>query len=455
MRLRLPHPFAFLLIGPLTVPLSVAAQGAPIRVQGTVYDSLRHAPLGGASIMLRAAAPRVGTEIAGTTDSLGHFALDGVPPGAYTIELSHPELAAIGLTTVTADADVAPGRPEIKLFIPSFETFWRYSCGRYPPADSLFLAGFVRRAANSAPVAGATVELSWSDRARGTPADTSWHVHTLSTSTDETGAYGFCGLPTAAGIRIEAQGGNLASGNIDLPIGPSSVRWYDLLVGELDPSGKLPMGAITGRVTRAGGMPLPGATVRIDSQTVVTDSAGRFTLVGVAAGTRQLEFLSVGSRATSATADVRPGRTVSIPGVQLEPVVVLNTVRVEESVFTRLAKGVTERRRIGLGRFIDSTQLRGVYFLEGPFSVMPGTRLVRTRDHKTLLVGKLTAVSECPLNLFIDGARIYDQDYLWSTPADEIAMIEIYPRGLLTPVEFIVPGSVCGAVVVWTKRFNR
>jgi hypothetical protein len=33
-----------------------------------------------------------------------------------------------------------------------------------------------------------------------------------------------------------------------------------------------------------------------------------------------------------------------------------------------------------------------------------------------------------------------------------MAAVEIYPRGLLVPVEFQTPRSTCGVIAIWTKR---
>jgi len=62
------------------------------------------------------------------------------------------------------------------------------------------------------------------------------------------------------------------------------------------------------------------------------------------------------------------------------------------------------------------------------------------------------------LSLWIDGVRqITSSDptiaygILNDLHPDQIAAIEVYPRGATTPVEFATLNSSCGAVVVWTK----
>ena len=97
---------AFLL---LLVPQIAAAQRS---VNGTVYDSLLHAPLRGADVWVR------GSERHTETDADGRFHLDSIPPGRYTLLVSHPGLDSAGLFTLAVPVDAGDGAV-VRLATPS------------------------------------------------------------------------------------------------------------------------------------------------------------------------------------------------------------------------------------------------------------------------------------------------------------------------------------------------
>lgn len=60
----------------------------------------------------------------------------------------------------------------------------------------------------------------------------------------------------------------------------------------------------------------------------------------------------------------------------------------------------------------------------------------------------------CLPTIYIDGIRQWpgDQELLWYMAPADIAVMEVYPRGMLVPAEFLILNSTCGAIVVWTKN---
>lgn len=72
-------------------------------IDGTVFDSTRHAPLAHATIAL------ANTGYTTTTDSLGRFMLDSIPQGQYTLTIAHPAFDALGLAPPRVPLSVAPG----------------------------------------------------------------------------------------------------------------------------------------------------------------------------------------------------------------------------------------------------------------------------------------------------------------------------------------------------------
>lgn len=103
---------ASLLLLPATMRRA-AAQAAPlpaardtsapvtgtVRVTGTVYDSVRSRPLGGAVVQLVRAAELTAARSV-TADSLGRFVIDSVTPGAHLVGFYHPLLDVLGVELV-------------------------------------------------------------------------------------------------------------------------------------------------------------------------------------------------------------------------------------------------------------------------------------------------------------------------------------------------------------------
>src|SRR2546425_1054243 len=70
-------------------------------VEGTVYDSLLHAPLRGADVWVRGREQHV------QTDSDGRFHFDSIAPGRYTLLVSHPGLDSAGVFTLAVPVKIA------------------------------------------------------------------------------------------------------------------------------------------------------------------------------------------------------------------------------------------------------------------------------------------------------------------------------------------------------------
>lgn len=438
----------------LVAALAVLAGVAPhvanaqesITVSGVAYDSLRGAPLGGAVISVP------GTGKTTVADRRGRFEIAGLAPGRHTFTMAHDAVDSLGLTGVSREIDVTDGRAEIRLAIPSFAAFWRAGCQRAAPRDSMLVYGAVRRADNQAPVPNARVEIAWIDLGVRNRRQVTQQAQTLTTQADANGSFGFCGVPRGAGLRIRASTDSAASGIIDLVPSEDRVRWRDLTLGPLLAVDSTSVGAVAGVVLRSGGLPFADARVIMDEVPEArTDSAGRFLLARVPAGTRQLQVLAVGLDAVTRVVDVAVGRTTEIV-VNAERVTTLAPARVVGSPFIRrMAEGIIERQKVGFGTYLDSTDFAAHNTVRSVFEGVAGLA-VRRLGRNFQLVLKESALNECAANLFIDGVRQPDQETLWTLFPEDVKAVEIYKRGSTVPQEFNVLRSTCGAVAVWTRR---
>src|SRR4051812_21698121 len=89
-----------------------------------------------------------------------------------------------------------------------------------------------------------------------------------------------------------------------------------------------------------------------------TDSAGRFQFRDVAVGRHTLEVLAIGTTPYSVNLIVAARDTLDFE-VVLVKTVVLDSVVIEGStVRQEFARAYQERRRVGLGKYMDSTEVR-------------------------------------------------------------------------------------------------
>jgi len=168
-------------------------------VTGSVIDSIHGGvPLAGAVVKI------VDTKLQATTDKNGHFQIDSIPPGEYSLSLIHPLLDTLGVSINTKAVPFQPGAPlAVELAVPSAQTVLEMSCAaawrrRGPSA----LVGKVLDADNDTPLVGATVSLTWKelDLTNLRKRDV---VRKGTVGAD--GTYRICGLPGGIEGNVQAE----------------------------------------------------------------------------------------------------------------------------------------------------------------------------------------------------------------------------------------------------------
>ena len=445
----LPRALVMLIVAAL-VPFAgarqMAAQGGAVAVSGTAYDSLNRAPLAGALVTI------VGTALTSRADSRGRFRFDSVPPGTHTFAAQHAALDTLGFSGISARATVGGEPGLVTIALPSFPTLWRAACGdRGVPKDSGFVYGNVRDATTGSAAPNATVRITWIDLGvtkTKRVTETRWRGQS---GTNEAGDFAICGIPAEVGLRIVAATDSAVSGLIDLPGRGARVQRRDLLLGPI-PSDSVEgsRGTIVGVVTDSGGIPLPDARVVADGVPELrTDSSGRFTARRVPVGSRQVEVLAIGRSPVVTVVDVTPTDTATVFAT-MRRITTLDVVRVTAPAFVRrLVRDLDERRKLGTGYVRDSTEVGRHGTLFSAFFSIPSVRPERLSTSEFYL--SLPAnTGRCVANLVIDGRRASYDELTFLRPAD-VAAVEVYPRRMTAPMEYIRDDN-CGAVSVWTKR---
>jgi hypothetical protein len=436
-------------VGAALVPRAAAQRaGAPVAIRGVAFDSVRDRPLRDATIIV------VGGGTHTTTDSRGRFHFDSVLPGSYTFALQHAVLDSLGFSGLSTRAAITDGHDEIRIAVPSFPTLWRAACPGKPPKDSGFVFGTIRDASVRKPVADATVEATWTDLL----VDRKRHViqrrWRMETRTDATGGYALCGLPGSVGLRLRALVDSArASGAIDLWIQDTRVGRRDLLIGSAvvagDSSGR---GTISGTLTDPAGDPFGNARILMDEAPEVRSGMdGRFTIPDVPSGTRQLEVRGVGMMPLVTTVDV-VDRETAVLALNLTRLTTLAATRVTAATATRrFAADFDARRKSGTAYTMDSSTIKKYDRFASVFYEIPSLRAQERGSEFSLSLpdGK---GGRCAPEVRIDGAEAAF-GHLADLFTHEVAALEVYPRGMGIPMEFLRPGiqPVCGMVLVWTK----
>ncbi|HEX6807560.1 MAG TPA: carboxypeptidase regulatory-like domain-containing protein [Gemmatimonadaceae bacterium] len=422
-------------------------------ITGVVFDSLDDKPLGAASVFL------IGTPLAVTTNAQGRFAFDSVPAGAYRVAFESADLDAIGLTPNPQSVAVRAGVTDtIALFVPSVTTLLDAMCpaSRAAGGESILL-GSVSDAATGAPVASATVTVSWQDVSVERKKVVEQH-HVVPATTAADGSYAVCGIPGDVLVMVRAAAGRRASGVTWVLVAPRRLVRKDVAVALDGRTARL-----TGVVADTAGHPLAGAQIQVVGVPggANTDEQGRFQMATLPAGSWDVEVHRIGFWPNRFSVVLHPDQTTTATFTLGAATNTLDTVRVQMRRPDAFALQEKARAYPGATFFskaaIDSlhaTQVtdilrhaRGVQLVVPDSGGPPLVQMLRSRfsdiDHAGI----------CPVEYYVDGVPFDMQNSpdAYFHPGD-IAAIEVYDGASTIPPEYKAGSSSCGVVVIWTKR---
>lgn len=460
---------------------SAAAQGS---IAGTVYDSLKlRAPLADATVVL------VELSRYSTTDAKGHFLIDSVPDGHYTLSFMHPVLDALGLQAPDAHATVAGGRSaQVLLATPAPASMYARLCPGTREPETGFIIGQVRDVDDASAVANANVTTEWTETVLKAGKMVSFPGHAAAHTTSR-GLYLLCGMPIETRLEIRAELRGLIAG-------PTITTLDDHLIGRIDfalsrrdsaarevtptdsirvATGTTGTASLRGVVQNSdnGGRVVRDATINVigTNRSARSDSAGAFRIDGIPAGTRTIEAKSLGLLPTSFTVDFATNSVrdttvwLSKKAQYLAPVAVKGK---ENSTSLMISGGFEERRARGLGTFITeadltrhpSSSLINVFSGHPIIHIEWGYRPPNRGGSKSLLppvpvpMMRGTSATFCRPNLFLDnmsmGRGFEDMNNL--VAPESVKGIEIYDTNGTIPIQYDLTASTgCGSIVIWTR----
>ena len=443
---------AFLLI---VHSASLSAQSTPLTiaqtsVTGIAVDSVRGGYLRDAIVSLSNTTRTV------ITDSVGRFRIDSIPPGTYSLRLSHPLLDTLALSVSTRPTELKPGTStSFVLAIPSPTTIVGRKCSATErKSGDAALAGVVLDADTEMPSAGAEVAVAWMDYSVGT-RNIEKTPRWLSSKVTVDGSYLICGIPADLQTGIIAFRGKDSTAEVPVSFANRLVVQSfhlplpdDSTVTAADTIKAVRGSAVlTGRILGEKGKPIEGARIAVDADNTATtsDASGSFHLGGARAGTRLVTVRKLGFEARELSVDLSSisPRTLDISLSPVSQVLKAVTVTALRDIGLQRV-GFTERKRLGSGTYLGPREIEG-----------------KNAPKLGILLETVTVLHRYAcVRYWVDG-------HMWSTASDadpslgpdaflsgaELGAIEVYGP-LSAPAEFIAVSKFgqCASVVVWTKN---
>jgi hypothetical protein len=165
---------------------------------GLVRDSLGQRPL------FRATARLAGTDREAPVRSDGRFLMEGIIPGRYQVQITHPGYDSLGIVATEIQVDVAEGDPAM-VALEAWDTddLRRRLCpDEFPAGDEASLRVELKHASSGAPLPSVPVLLEWSRFARAGQAGVSGERTSLQGVTNAQGTVMFCRVPARTDLPI-------------------------------------------------------------------------------------------------------------------------------------------------------------------------------------------------------------------------------------------------------------
>jgi hypothetical protein len=198
------------------------------------------------------------------------------------------------------------------------------------------------------------------------------------------------------------------------------------------------------------------ASVSIPTQRLetTTDSLGGFRLREIVKGRAVIVVRRIGFRPITSQLVFREGDSLEVDFLLVPNPQVLPDVRVAATLTSRKLEEFEERRRFGIGHFLDSADIAksGGSRLTDKLRHLPGLA-VRSLGRECGVFstrGQSSLLQSCPVRLALDGAYVsgFRIDDIQSS---EVAAVEWYAGPAQMPARFNSSRSACGFLMIWLK----
>ena len=471
---------AFLLV--LAPAGSLVAQGTALgAIEGTIHERSAVRSVLAARVSVRSVDPDTTVSATAAPDATGRFRLDSLPPGRYRARVVSPSLDSLRVPPAATELLIGPGRVVIADFtLPASTSLRDAVCGnsRLRERTAAVVGRAIDADAEDRPLVGADLVASWMEF----PADR-WSRGTMPTKrvvvvkTGPEGEYRVCGVPTETVFTLQLRDHGRASpvlwllmandeGAIarDLSLSARTAPTIAALDSaeravkrtargerevELQMTGTA---ELSGTIRALSGDPVVGAHVHVRHAraSAVSDSAGRFALGDLPAGTQVLIVRHPAYRLAELPVELRPARRVDQTVLLVRPVA-LDAIETDE-----LEAFDVSRRTNPYGQFLTQAQIDGKKHLAETIDLFDDLlgftvfgRGSNARVISNLALANHVACSEASVIIHGgQGRRIND------VAPGEIAAIEAFADPAFVPGRFIGQAD-CGVVVIWLRKITR
>ena len=214
---------------------------------------------------------------------------------------------------------------------------------------------------------------------------------------------------------------------------------------------------VSGTVRDTSGRPI--AMVRLSSGAThaLTDSTGRFALVGLAGGSTSVIIRRLGFQPIDTTLSVRSGASDSVVFILAMLPRDLPGVTVDmDAVLRERLPDFYRHRSAGGGFYLDRRDIdtRHPQLISDVLRLLPGTRMTSDRTGRgTVRMSRSSAgTRDCPPDIWIDGVRAEGMN-VDDIGVHDVEAIEVYrgPAGLPPEFNDRLGRPACGAIVIWTR----
>ena len=187
-----------------------SARVRPCRCQSSspVSDSARARPLVGARVVAVGPDARESASGAAMTDASGRYLIDSLAPGRYVVGFESAVLDSLEITLAPREVVIAAGQTAtIDLGLPPATKLRGALCpGVALPPQTGVIYGRVVDTETEGPLSGAVLAMSWGERDfdRATLRSVN-HERIASATTDASGWYRLCGVPTDTWLSLQLQ----------------------------------------------------------------------------------------------------------------------------------------------------------------------------------------------------------------------------------------------------------
>jgi hypothetical protein len=449
----------------------------PLVVAGSVRDSTSGTPVAGARLALAA------TPLSAATDARGRFTIAGALPGRYTLEVRTPSLDSVGAAYPVQVTFTDSTSAVVEVRVPSASQVVEALCGARPLDAPGIVIGNVAMRGDTVPPRAVKVVAEWREQrvsaavAPGAPIaaeQTRW----LEARPDARGTFRLCGVPTGTALTLRAEHDSAAA------VAPTPVR--------IEPSARFARAdlvldrnatraaALTGLVVDSAQRPVADAEISLPDlpKGSRSNDRGAFRLDDIPPGAHRVTVRRLGYGPLDTTIAFRANQTVD-RRIHLTRVVALDSVSVVASHY--VIPSFEEHRKMGFGQFLTREQLAkqagrkmADILRELPtVNIVPGTAgrgwltskrvgvaqrqgIVRTLHWADSLAG--APAGRCYVRVYLDNVLVYrgrPHEQLFdvnSLAPEQIEAVEFYASQIQTPARYGGPDSVCGVLVIWTRR---